>query len=290
MDGEDLAQEVTRVRDSVRDGGLLAPPEPVVAMLSGGRDSVCLLDVAVAERSARTVSAVHVNYGLREQADADERHCAALCDALGVGLRVVRERRPRSAAGTGGAGNLQAWAREVRYRAAAQMARERGAVIASGHTASDQVETILYRLAASPGRRALLGMMPSDRLESGERLVRLLLGITREQTAAYCGARGRGSDCCPRCARCIRRRRPTWRERPGFCARRPSCWTRSCRTSWAAQRASRSPAWRSCPRRSRGWSWCGSPRTPPAPMCPRLGTACRSCSRSRGAAAAQSCT
>jgi len=190
MDGEDLAQEVTRVRDSVRDGGLLAPPEPVVAMLSGGRDSVCLLDVAVAERSARTVSAVHVNYGLREQADADERHCAALCDALGVGLRVVRERRPRSAAGAGGAGNLQAWAREVRYRAAAQMARERGAVIASGHTASDQVETILYRLAASPGRRALLGMMPSDRLESGERLVRPLLGITREQTAAYCGARG----------------------------------------------------------------------------------------------------
>src|SRR5438067_455934 len=153
MDGEDLAQEVTRVRDAVRDGGLLAPPEPVVAMLSGGRDSVCLLDVAVAERSARTVSAVHVNYGLREQADADERHCAALCDALGVGLRVVRERRPRSAAGAGGAGNLQAWAREVRYRAAAQMARERGAVSASGHTASDQVETILYRLAASPGRR-----------------------------------------------------------------------------------------------------------------------------------------
>src|SRR5438874_1299152 len=90
MDGEDLAQEVTRVRDSVRDGGLLAPPEPVVAMLSGGRDSVCLLDVAVAERSARAVSAVHVNYGLREQADADERHCAALCDALGVGLRGVR--------------------------------------------------------------------------------------------------------------------------------------------------------------------------------------------------------
>ena len=118
------------------------------------------------------------------------RVTAALCDALGVGLRVVRERRPRSAAGAGGAGNLQAWAREVRYRAAAQMARERGAVIASGHTASDQVETILYRLAASPGRRALLGMMPSDRLESGERLVRPLLGITREQTAAYCGARG----------------------------------------------------------------------------------------------------
>ena len=70
------------------------------------------------------------------------------------------------------------------------MARERGALIASGHTASDQVETILYRLAASPGRRALLGMLPSDRTESGQPLVRPLLSITRAQTAAYCRARG----------------------------------------------------------------------------------------------------
>jgi tRNA(Ile)-lysidine synthase len=57
--------------------------------------------------------------------------------------------------------------------------------VAAGHTASDQVETILYRLAASPGRRALLGM-PA---QSG-RLVRPLLAVTRDQTAAYCRARG----------------------------------------------------------------------------------------------------
>src|SRR5437763_4339437 len=168
-------------------------------MLSGGRDSVCLLDVAVALRTAQAVSALHVNYGLRVQADADEAHCAGLCRALGVRLQVVRERRApptsagagaahadgRAGAEAGGTGNVQAWAREVRYRAAARLAREAGAVIASGHTASDQVETILYRLAASPGRRALLGMAPSDRIRSGERLVRPLLGITREQTTAY---------------------------------------------------------------------------------------------------------
>jgi tRNA(Ile)-lysidine synthase len=56
--------------------------------------------------------------------------------------------------------------------------------VATGHTASDQVETILYRLAASPGRRALLGMAARE-----GRRVRPLLGITREQTAAYCNAR-----------------------------------------------------------------------------------------------------
>jgi tRNA(Ile)-lysidine synthase len=57
--------------------------------------------------------------------------------------------------------------------------------IVTGHTADDQVETVLYRLASSPSRRALLGMRP----RSG-RLVRPLLGTTREETTAYCGERG----------------------------------------------------------------------------------------------------
>ncbi len=209
---------VEQVRDAVRRGGLLGgnddlPIRPVVAMVSGGRDSVCLLDVAVALRSAGSVRVLHANYGLRgDESDADERHCAALCEALGVELEVVRASRK-----VGEAGNLQAWAREVRYRAAIGLAerldkaagvpdlgvsghldapagaarapadapRATWTLVAAGHTASDQVETILYRLAASPGRRALLGMR-----EAEGRLVRPLLGITREQTGAYCQARG----------------------------------------------------------------------------------------------------
>jgi tRNA(Ile)-lysidine synthase len=184
--GADGRGEAARVLQIVRARGLLGQDRGVVAMLSGGRDSVCLLDVAVQLRGPAHVSALHVNYGLREQSDAEESHCQALCGQLGVELEVVRERRPSAAdaARAGASTNLQAWAREVRYRAAAQVARRRGALIASGHTASDQVETILYRLAASPGRRALLGMVASDGL-----LVRPLLDLTREQTAAYCRAR-----------------------------------------------------------------------------------------------------
>jgi tRNA(Ile)-lysidine synthase len=56
---------------------------------------------------------------------------------------------------------------------------------AAGHTASDQVETVLYRLAASPGRRALLGMAARE-----GRLIRPLLGVSRAETAAHCEARG----------------------------------------------------------------------------------------------------
>ena len=113
------------LRQAVRAGGLLAQGRPVVAMLSGGRDSTCLLDLAVELCGASEVSAVHVNYGLREQAGADERHCRELCALLGVELEVVHA--GRSAIGgvsdeTAGTGNLQAWAREVRYRAAERRA------------------------------------------------------------------------------------------------------------------------------------------------------------------------
>jgi tRNA(Ile)-lysidine synthase len=163
----------------VRDDMLLEPGRPVVVMYSGGRDSTCLLDLAVRVAGAGAVSAVHVNYGLRAAADADERHCAAVCERLGIQLDVRRAIRPDSG------GNLQAWARDERYRAATEFALARSADVAAGHTRSDQVETILYRLASSPSRRALLGMRRRD-----GRLIRPLLSFTREDTAAYCGERG----------------------------------------------------------------------------------------------------
>ncbi len=197
------------LREHVRAGGLLEGERPVVAMLSGGRDSVCLLDVAVALCGAMRVQALHVNYGLRAASDEDERHCRELCERLGVAVEVVRaERAP------GAAGNMHAWARELRYRAALDLARRlegppasdpspsaagesaldalaqdalgarAGTAIATGHTASDQVETILYRLAASPGRRALLGMSVRE-----GRLVRPFLGLPRSATGDYCRER-----------------------------------------------------------------------------------------------------
>jgi tRNA(Ile)-lysidine synthase len=159
--------------------GLIAPAAPIVAMLSGGRDSVCMLDLSVRGAGPEAVTALHVNYGLRDDSDGDEAHCAELCEALGVELSVRRPRRPE------GPGNLQAWARDSRYAAAAALALPRAATIVTGHTADDQVETILYRLASSPSRRALLGMRPHD-----GSLARPLLGFTREETTAYCRQRG----------------------------------------------------------------------------------------------------
>jgi tRNA(Ile)-lysidine synthase len=163
---------------AVTAGGLIERGRPVVVMLSGGRDSVCLLHVTVQVAGTAAVSVLHVNYGLRESAAADEQHCRRLCESLGVELTVRKPGAPTL-------GNLQAWARDARYGAAAELASERRAVVAAGHTATDQVETILYRLASSPSRRALLGMREHDGA-----LVRPLLRFTREQTARYCLAHG----------------------------------------------------------------------------------------------------
>jgi len=141
-------------------------------MLSGGADSVCLLDVVRALDAE--VSALHVNYGLRPAAAGDEDLCRALCEHLEVPLHVERAELPES-------GNLQASARAVRYAHAERLA---AGDYASAHTASDQAETVLYRLTTSPGRRALLGMAPRR-----GRLVRPLLEVTAEDTRSHCRSR-----------------------------------------------------------------------------------------------------
>ena len=104
-----VARTAMTIAARVAATGLLSGP--VTVLLSGGRDSVCLLDLAV--QLAGPVTALHVNYGLRVEADADEAHCRALCERLGVALQVRRAGEP--------SGNVQAWAREVRYAAAAEL-------------------------------------------------------------------------------------------------------------------------------------------------------------------------
>ena len=169
-----------RAGKAALESGLVRPGEPLLVLVSGGADSVCLLDLCV--RLEARVSALHVNYGLREGADGDEALCRELCERLGVELTVECVSLP--AAAEGAVGNLQAQAREARYRVADALVASAGGDYATAHTASDQAETVLYRLAVSPGRRALLGMEARR-----GRLVRPLLEATRADTVAYCEAR-----------------------------------------------------------------------------------------------------
>jgi tRNA(Ile)-lysidine synthase len=160
------------VLEAARESGLVRGGEPLLVMVSGGGDSVALLDVAV--RLGCAVSVLHVNYGLREGADADEGFVRDLTTRLGVTLHAHRVTLPD--------GNAQELARDARYALAEQLAE---GDYAAAHTASDQAETVLYRLAVSPGSRALHGMAPRR-----GRLVRPLLGVTRDEVRDYLRARG----------------------------------------------------------------------------------------------------
>jgi tRNA(Ile)-lysidine synthase len=164
---------VERPLEVARESGLIAEGQPLLVLLSGGGDSVALLDVAL--RLGARVSALHVNYGLREGSGDDEAFCRGLCAELGVGL--VAEQVALT-----GEGNVQERAREARYALAERLAP---GDYAAAHTATDQAETVLYRLAVSPGSRALLGMEPRR-----GRLVRPLLRATRDELRSYLHARG----------------------------------------------------------------------------------------------------
>lgn len=171
-------EALSKLGDVVRSSGLIDPGHAVVVMVSGGPDSACAAAGLARALGPARVHALHVNYGLRDAADADVAVCRRLCAALRIDLHVERA--------TVGEGNLQAEARRLRYEAAERLrARTDSRWIATGHTRTDAAETTLYRLATSPGSRAMLGLPPRN-----GRVVRPLLALDRERTRELALAAG----------------------------------------------------------------------------------------------------
>lgn len=164
------SEALERFAAQVEATGLIGARSDGVVMLSGGADSACLTDALVRICGPQRVAAIHVNYGLRADADEGEDAARALCAKLRIDLHIERPKLE--------GGNLQARARAARYEAAERLRAKLGADwIATGHTRSDVAETVLYRLAVSPGARAIRCLRPST-----GRLRRPMLGIGREQT------------------------------------------------------------------------------------------------------------
>jgi tRNA(Ile)-lysidine synthase len=141
-------------------------------LLSGGPDSAATVAGLVGFLQAADVAALHINYRLRTDSDEDEEVGRELCEQLGVEILVEYPMLED--------GNLQAAAREARYAAAEKLRQERGADwVATGHTRTDLAETLLYRLATSPGSRGLLGLQPRR-----GNVVRPLLALERAEVRA----------------------------------------------------------------------------------------------------------
>ncbi|HET8741932.1 MAG TPA: tRNA lysidine(34) synthetase TilS [Gaiella sp.] len=151
-----------RVEAHIRRHGLVEPGRVVTCLVSGGADSTCLWHVLRA--LGHRVQAVHVHHGLRgDEADADAAWCAAT-----LGAEVVRAP----------VASTEAELRELRYALTAG----RG-LRATGHTASDQVETVLYRIVSSGSTRGI-------RARRADGVVRPLLPLWREETEDYCRRHG----------------------------------------------------------------------------------------------------
>src|SRR5688500_12081846 len=162
-----MSPMLDRIERHIRELDLIPPGGEVACLVSGGADSTCLWHV-LGELGYR-VSAVHVNHGLRgEESEADARFCAEV-----LGARVVSPVGARLASPP-----TEADLRDARYRSTVGFGLR-----ATGHTASDQVETVLYRLVSSGTTKAI-----KPKREDG--VVRPLLDVWRDETIEYCEDHG----------------------------------------------------------------------------------------------------
>jgi len=175
-----------KVLDTIRRHKLLTSGDRVLVAVSGGPDSVALLEVLyrLRKRLGIELALAHLNHGLRgEEANEDERFVRGLAKRYRLRHRcgkvdVSARRRAKG-------GSLEEAARAARYAFLRKAARELGAnVLALGHTANDNAETLLMNLLRGAGLRGLAGI-PIVRPEGELRLVRPLLEVTRPEVLEF---------------------------------------------------------------------------------------------------------
>lgn len=171
------------VKSAIADYNMLSAGDEVVVALSGGADSVSLLHslCKLAEELAITVSACHVNHGLRgEESDADMEFCRRLCGELSVPLEIldteVRSFQKKHE-------SIEETARRVRYDFFARVSA--GKKLATAHNSNDSAETVLLNMMRGTGLKGLCGIPPVR-----ENIIRPLIYCTREEVECYCADAG----------------------------------------------------------------------------------------------------
>ena len=178
------------VRDFCLQNRLLCPGQPLrlAAAVSGGADSMALLLLlrALQPEFGYTLSACHVNHGLRgAAADRDEAFVRQACGALGVPLRVFHAAELADTVDAPPPHAGEDWARRLRYACFERLCEEGIDAVATAHTANDQAETLLLRLARGTGLHGAAGIRPRRGC-----YLRPLLCLNRADTEAVCRAAG----------------------------------------------------------------------------------------------------
>lgn len=190
-----------KVMDTLRKYGMVSPGDCVIVGLSGGADSVALLHCLDSLRAEQGffLRACHVNHQIRgEEAFRDQLFCEEFCQKLGIPLTVQLVDVPRFAREQGM--GLEEAARDMRYSCFFQAAEkwrcqlpEKVPVkIATAHTLSDSLETVLFSMARGTGLAGLCGIPPVRKSADGKQpdIIRPLIEVTRTATEAYCQQNG----------------------------------------------------------------------------------------------------
>jgi tRNA(Ile)-lysidine synthase len=179
----EVARVLHRAVATMRAGDMAPPGTTILAAVSGGADSLCLLHALTRLRRLLgiEVACFHFDHGLRPGSERDTGFVRRQAEGLGVPFLTERAaRRPRRGQ------SVEAWARTARYEALDRAVRQCGAdVAATGHTLDDQAETVLLAALRGGGLDAVAGIRPASPL-----VIRPLLEVRRAETEAFCRALG----------------------------------------------------------------------------------------------------
>jgi len=178
-----MVELANKVLETIERFGMICRGDRVVVAVSGGPDSVCLLDVldSLKERLDVTLCVVHVDHTTRDgESAADAEFVAELADRYGLPCDVVRVNVERESGES-----FELAARRLRYAVFEDVTLSRGAArLATGHTADDQAETVLMRMVRGTGPRGLAGILPVAERERMT-VVRPLIDLWRTEIEQY---------------------------------------------------------------------------------------------------------
>ena len=163
--------------------GLFSKGDTVTVALSGGADSVALLHslISLQDELGIVVNAAHLNHSIRgQEADRDENFVKAFCKEHGVDLFCEKLDVPKYAVENHL--SLELAARELRYDFLNRVAKDK---IATAHTASDNLETLIFNLTRGTALKGLCGIPPKR-----GNIIRPIILCTREDIENYCNDNG----------------------------------------------------------------------------------------------------
>ena len=169
------------VLKTIEQYNMLIKGDAVAVCLSGGADSMALLHLMCRYKEFLdiTVLAIHINHGLRDESDEEEQFVKEYCRKLGVECIVHRlemngRQKPQGL-------SVETWARQLRYEFFAEVAKEKGAKLATAHTLSDKCETVVFNLCRGASLKGVCGI-PAVR----GNIIRPLIDCTRNDIEQYC--------------------------------------------------------------------------------------------------------